>query len=287
MKKLLMSCTIACFLSVIISCKRNDDPAPLPLPVVEQGDVFYSDTDGDVFWLHDPEGVAEIRKVQDNGNKVIEDILVDPVAKKVYLADPTDDKIFVADLDKIPDIVFSEFVSTKDPVSLSMIEENGKRNIYMAADGELKKINSETKAITNLNFGQGPATVTAVVVDNGANKFYINQDDSGIRKLPDNIMSINQDLDAGKIDLDPNNDKMVYINSKTNQVIQSTKFGVDIKVLGFGGNPDSRSVSYDPSKNFIYYANPNNEGKLLRRDLTSNNIKQFNTTKIRAVAVVK
>lgn len=276
-------------MAVFISCNRkNDDPEPEQPVAFTQGDVIYSDTDGDIYLLHDPEGSATITKIHENANKIVEDILIDQSKKQLYLANYTDGKIYVADFKGTEAINPVEFVSVQAK-ALALWDKDGKRLIYAASNdfGQLKEIDLKTKAVTEPNFGQGPATVVGVAVDNVNGKIYINQDDEGIKKLPDNMLIINNDLNEGKLDVDPAGNTLFWVNMGGFNARKSELNGNNSQTIGNAGNLDCESISFDPVKKLVYYANPNVEGKLLRKNLTNNTNKQFATTKIRAIAVVK
>lgn len=294
MRKALFPFVMLLTLVVTVSCKKNnDDPQPEPfVPKFTQGDVFYSDVDGDIYWMHDPEGAATIKKIHENANKTVEDILIDQKTNKIYLANYSDDKIYVADFDGSSAITPIEFVSIAHPKSLALWDKDGKKVIYAASTGNglLKEINVNTKDISEPNFGQGAETVQAVAVDNVNGKIYINQDNKGIGKMPDNTVIVMSDINEGKIDVDPAGGTLYWIHySPFFQSVKSDLSGNNQQVIGTtAGNINSESVSYDPVNKNLYYAHPNEaNGRLMRRNLGNNQTKIFSTEKVRAITVVK
>ena len=297
MRKLLRPLYGLFLATVVLSCSKSKDPQPQqPKSAFTQGDVFYSDTDGDIYWLHDPEGAATIKKIHDNSNKVVEDILLDQKANKIYLANYTDGKIYVADFDGSSTINPADYLSVSFPRSLALWERDGKKTLYAVGGvlGFIREIDVATKENKLVDLGQGNGFVRAIAVDNANGTIYINQDDLGIKKIstePANISTIVQaDLDNGKIDVDPAG-KTLYWKGKgiLNSTIQKSDLsGNNISKVTFGGNTFSSAVSVDPIKKTLFCSDPDElAGGLKRIKLTDLTEKKFNTTIVRAVAVVK
>lgn len=297
MKKFLRPLYGLLLVTVFISCSKSKDPQPeQPKSVFTQGDVFYSDTDGDIYWLHDPEGVATITKIHENANKIVEDILIDQKTNKIYLANYTDNKIYVADFDASSTIKPVEFVSISLPRSLALWERDGKKILYAVGGvlGFIREIDVETKDNKLVDLGQGNGFVRAIAVDNANGNLYINQDDLGIKKIsiePASVSTIVQaDLDNGKIDVDPAG-KTLYWKGKgilSSTIQKSDLSGKGIIKVAFGGNTFSSGISVDPVKKTLFCADPDElAGGLKRIKLTDLTEKKFNTTIVRAVTVVK